>query len=276
MNLSWDNPVARHAGRLASGRGWPWAVLLLLVGASALGALLQRYWLELPVYSFVRPQMAVRWLGLTLLAETAVALPWAAVRGAALWRRLVRDGHLDEYRRSRLSPASIALGAISAALHPVLVMLVLSLAVSLGLSLLSAELEPGPILAAHLLLIAQSAAFAALGLWLAGMVRYPAIAVPIAVGILAAAVGAIWALEPFYRTLGDPAGWIFWALLPNPVTAVGNALGTDVLRFSWIYQQVHAHEYFFVYPAAWQTGSLYLALSAALFGLVARRVRNEE
>jgi hypothetical protein len=276
MNLSWDNPVARHAGRLASRRGWPWVVLLLLVGASALGALLQRYWMDMPLHSFIRPQMAVRWLGLTLLAETVVALPWAAVRGALLWRRLQVDGHLDEYRRSRLSPGGITLGALAAALRPVIVLLAISLALALALSFISGGLPLGHVLAAHVVLLAQAFAFGALGLWLAGMLRYPGLAIPAAVVVLGAAIGAIWVVDPFLRAVSNPAGWIFWALLPNPVTAIGTALEIDVLRFSWLYQRLRAPEYFFVYPAAWQTGALYVFLGLALSLLVARNVRNAE
>jgi hypothetical protein len=270
--VSWlDNPVARHAGRLAARSGRPWAILLLLLAAGTLGALLQRYWMEMEIYSFLRPQMAVRWLGLVIMALTLVALPWAAVRGALLWRRLEKEGHLEEYRRSRLSPASIAVGALAAALSPVCALLALSLAAALAVGLIAPELSLAEAVWAHALLAAQSVAFGALGLWLAGKLRYPAAAIPAAVAVLAAALGAIWALDPFLRSFADPSPWIYAALLPNPMTAVGNALETDVLRFSWIYQRIHAHEYFFVYPPAWQTGGLYLLAAAVLLGLVARR-----
>jgi len=93
---------------------------------------------------------------------------------------------------------------------------------------------------------------------------------------LAAAIAAIWMLNPFYRAMSDPSAWIYGALLPNPVTAVGNVLETDVLRFSWIYQQIRAHEYFFVYPPVWHTGGLYLAAAALLFGGVARTIARRE
>ncbi|HTE17471.1 MAG TPA: hypothetical protein VK689_03705 [Armatimonadota bacterium] len=276
MIRSWENPVARHAGRLASGRSWPWAVLLLLLGAGALGILLQKHWLEMDEYSFLRPRLGTRWLGLTLVAETVIALPWAAVRGALLWRRLREEGHLEEYRRSRMSASAITLGMLSAALYPVLVLLCLSLAMSLGLALSTRGLLFGEVVAAHLLLAAQALAFGALGLWLTGKVRYPALAIPAAVAVLGSAMGAIWALDPFYRRLEEPERWIYWALLPNPVTAVGNALNTDVLRFGWIYERLHAHEYFFVYPAAWQTGGFYVGLSALLLILVSLRVSRAE
>jgi hypothetical protein len=275
MNSFWDNPVARHAGRLASRGAWLWAVLLLLLGAGTLGALLQTYWMEQPIYYSPLARTA-RWLGLVLMAETVVALPWAAVRGALLWRRLRREGHLDEYRRSRMSPLQIALGAVSAALYPVLALLALSLALSPVLGLVTGDLPLWGVVKAHLLLGAQSLAFAALGLWLAGKTKHPALAIPLALAVLAAVVGAIWVIDPFYRSMADPVPWIYGALLPNPVTAVGNVLETDVLRFSWVYQHIHAHEYFFTYPPAWQTGGLYLLMAALLLGAVALRVSKEE
>jgi len=272
MNHPWENPVARHAGRLVTRRGWPWGVAGLLLAAAALAMALQHYWMELPIYNTMQLRFGGRWLALTLLGETAVALPWAAVRGALLWRRLERDGHLAEYRRSRLSAAAIAGGALGAALYPVGALLALSLAVALW----RADLPPAQVATAHLLLATQAAAFGALGLWLAGRVRYPALAIPLALATLALATGAIGLLEPFYRSLGDPSPWIYAALLPNPVTAVGNALETDVLRFSWLYEHLHAHEYFFLYPPAWQTGGAYLLATALLGARVVRRIARAE
>ena len=272
----WENPVARHAVRMAVRRGWRWGVLGILVAAGTLGAVLQSYWTEMELYSLLRPQMAVRWVGVTLIAETAVALPWAAARGALLWRQITVEGHLDEYRRSRLGPLSIAWGILQAALFPVLVMLAVSLCASVGANLVGARQNAMELLVAHGLLLAQAASFTGLGMWLAGTVRFPALAIPLAVAALAAATGAIWIIDPYYRRMSDPSPWIYGALLLNPVTAVGNALNTDVLRFSWIYERLHAHEYNFVYPPAWQTGGLYLLLTFLLLGSITVRIARAE
>ncbi len=251
-------------------------VLLLLGAALALGILFRGLWLEMEVYTALRPAEATRTLGLALLGLSLVALPWAALRSAAVWRQFQRDGHLEEYRRSRLSPASIVLGMAAAALAPLAALLGLSLALSAGISLLGAGLSLAGVAWAHALLAAQAAAFGALGLWLSARLRHPGLAVPAALGVLAGAVGAIAALDPFLRGLEDPAPWIYAALLPNPVTAVGNALETDVLRFSWLYARLHAHEYFFVYPPAWQTAGLYVGAAAVFLALTGRRVAGLE
>ncbi len=276
MNGLLDNPVARHAGRLVTRRGWPAAVVALLALAAAVGALLGRFWMELPDYALIRPQMWSSWVGLTLLGETLVALPWAAVRGALLWRRLRSDGHLEEYRRSRMSPAAIVAGSIQAAVYPPLVLVGLSLLVSLLLAVRPGGLPADQVLGVHLLFLTQVLAFGALGLWVASRVRLPGLAIPLALGVLAAAIAAIWLLNPCYRWLAYPTAWIYAALLPNPVTAAGSVLDTDVLRFSWVYEQLHAHEYLFVYPPAWQTGGLYLLFLIGLCGLLARRLTREE
>jgi hypothetical protein len=107
-------------------------------------------------------------------------------------------------------------------------------------------------------------------------VRYPAVAIPLALVVLGGAVAAIWTLNPLYRRLDDPGRWIYLALLPNPVTAVGSTLETDVLRFSWVYQHVSAHEYFFMYPPAWQTAGFYLLLFGLLFWRLTQRVTAVE
>lgn len=276
MRVRWDNPVARHAARLGA-RGARWWVILILLGAVVLlGALLQKYWMELELYTLLRPQRLSRWVAVSLLGETAIVLPWAAVRGALLWRRLAGEGHLEEYRRSRLSALSIAAGSTVATLTPVLVLLGASFALALIAGLATRALGPAAVLTVHGLLLTQAVAFAALGLWLAGRLRVPGLAIPMSLLVLAAAIGAIWAIDPLLRRVDNPTAWIFAALLPNPVSAVGTALDTDVLRFSWVYQNLHAHEYFFVYPAPWQTALLYLAGAALLLWRITRRIRRLE
>src|SRR5438270_256769 len=81
--------------------------------------------------------------------------------------------------------------------------------------------------AAHAALAIQALAYAALGFWLSARVRYPALAIPLAVGVLLAAVGAIWAVDPFLRGAASQGQLLYAALLPNPVTAVASALDTD-------------------------------------------------
>ncbi len=281
MNLSnADNPVARHAARILPRGGRWWVIVLLLVGAGVLGALLQRYWLELDEYSLLRPHVLVRWQALVLLSEALIALPWAAVRGALLWRRLEADGHVDDYRRSRLSSATIVSGALTAVMRPVVILLVTSLALCLALVPVGARFGGGVTMSgallAHGLLVVQAFAFGSLGLALGGWLRYPGAAIPHALGFLAAAVAAIWAINPLYRWLPDPSGIIYACLLPNPVTAIGAVLETDVLRFGWVYQHVRAHEYFYIYPPAWQTAAFYLGLALLAQGLCVFRVRRME
>lgn len=276
MNLPWENPVARHGIRVTTWAGWPRRVLstlLLLAVALAAGVALQAFWQEMEVYTALRPEMATRVLGMALLAEALLALPWAAARGALLWRRLERDGSLEEYRRSRLSGAAIVSGAWIATLAPVAWLLLASLALGIA-GVVRGGLVAAGVLWAHGLLAAQCAAFAALGLGLAGRLRYPGLALPIAIGVLVLCTGVIAAIDPFLRQMGDPTPWIYGALLPNPVTAVGNALETDVLRFSWIYARLHSHEYFFVYPPAWQTCVFYCGGGLALAGAAIRRVNR--
>jgi hypothetical protein len=268
-----DNPVTRHASRLGS-RGARFVVILgMLAAVAALGAYLQKNWLVLSEYDLLRPAFAVGWLGFSLLAETVIVLPWAAVRGALLWRKLRDDGHVDDYRRSRLSAEAIVSGAAWGAGRPVLLMLGVSLLLSVGVALTTGQPTPIQVLAAHGVLAAEAAAFLALGLYLGDRLRLTAFAIPISLVILGAALGAIWALEPFYRKLPSPENWIWWALLPNPLTAVGTALDTDVLRFGWLYARLHAHEYFFQYPLVWQTALFYLILTVWVSGALVRRVR---
>jgi hypothetical protein len=271
MHRLLDNPVRRHAARL-SAAGGVWTAGLVLLASAVLGALLLRFWMELDVHALRHSGGALRWAGVFAIAQSLLALPWAAVRGALVWRKLTAVGLVEEYRRSRMSSLSIALGTLAAALRPVL----LVLAVSLGVQLIAAArghgTEPPGLLWLHALLSSQAAAFAALGLWLAAGVRWPGAAIPVSLLVQAAATAAIWALNPIYRSLSSPEGWIYAALLPNPVTAAASALGVDVLRFSWVYEHLRAADYFYVYPPPWQTMALYLAAAGLLTGMLAHRI----
>jgi hypothetical protein len=271
-----DNPVNRHASRLGARGARSFVILLVLVAVAGLGAFLQKNWLVLADYNLLRPAFAVGWLGFSLLAETVIVLPWAAVRGTLLWRRLHDDGHLDDYRRSRLSPMAIVSGAAWGAGRPVLLMLAVSLLVALVVAFKTGEPTPLQALTAHGVLAAEAAAFVVLGLWLGDRLRLSALAIPIALAFLALALCAIWAIDPLYEKVPKPENWIWWALLPNPLTAVGTALNTDVLRFGWLYARLHAHEYFFQYPLVWHTALFYLILTMGTFGLLSRRVYRAE
>jgi hypothetical protein len=266
-----ENPVFRHSRRLVGTRLWPVTLLAVLFGALSRGLLIERYWMELPEYSLLAPPRASRTLAGALLGAAVVLPTWAALRAAGLWRRLIHDGHLDEYRRSRLSPHGIVLGAWLAALSPTLLTLAASLAGCAALAL-SGRLRLGEVLGAHTVLVALTAAAGALGLWLAGRLAHPGMAGPLALGLLAVCVGALPALDPFLPRLRDPSPWIYAALLPNPLTAVGNALNMDVLRFGWLYERLRTPEYFYLYPPVWQTALCYLAAAAGWLLGAARRL----
>ena len=267
-----ENPVARHAGRWTSPRNRRWIAFGLLVGIAVLTGLLQRYWLEVSVYSGARPELATRWLTLAILSEALLIVPWAAARGTFGWRRLVESGSLDDYRRTRLTTPSIVAGSLWAALAPIGWLVATSGVVSAAAAVLAgADISLGGLIAAHGLLAALGLVAGAAG-QAAGGGRRSWLAAPTALLLLGAASTLILALNPFYARMAHPTVWIHWALLPNPITALGAVLGADVLRYPTIYPLTHAHEYFFVYPPAWQTGMLYLLLAAAALAWQTQRV----
>ena len=269
------NPLGRHAGRLGSRRAEAWGLLAAFAAVAALAFVLQRYWLHVSLYDGLRPRFSTRWLTLALLSEAFLLLPWAAARGALGWRRLQLDGLLDEYRRTHLAPLEIALGALSAAIRPVAWFLALSLVMALGLALVAGQPTLARVALAHALLAAMALSFAALG-QAGASGRRSWVAVPAAAALMLLAAVGILALNPFLRGMADPGPWIWWALLPNPVTAIGALLDVDVLRYPLIYELTNAHEYLFVYPGMWHTAGLYLALGAAAIGVQASRLARRE
>src|SRR6266542_2880343 len=113
MSRPWENPVRRHASRI-SAAGGPWTVGLVLLASAALGLLLVRYWMGLEVYSLQQAHGATRWAGVLTIAEGMLVLSWASIRGTLIWLTIVREGTLDEYRRTRLSALSIVVGVLAA------------------------------------------------------------------------------------------------------------------------------------------------------------------
>ncbi len=245
---------------------------------------LQQYWVQYAVYAG-RPRLYVRWFYLFVLAEVAIVLPWAAVRGATVWRRMQVDGHLEEYRRTRLSPWTIVLGALYGSLKPVAWFLLVSAGIGLLAALVNSPAAAGvqeaptalQTLAAHASLMVLATFFAALGQLLVGRCRYPSLAVPLCVALLAAALAGAWFLNPLLRDLSDPDRAVWWALLPNPAAAVGTLLQIDLLRSGWVYDQVRAVDYLsldFQYPAPGLTMLLYGALAALCLAASARRLER--
>jgi hypothetical protein len=281
-----DNPVLRHTVRITSSRRLGWIVAGILLLALTATGLLQQYWLQYSVYAG-RPRIYVRWFYLFVLAEVLVVLPWSALRGAVIWRQLETDGHLDEYRRSRLSPLAIVAGALYGALRPGLWFLGLSAALGLAAAILNGGGAGGAAetptaletIAAHGLLLVLAFAFAALGQLLVNFTRSPALAMPFCMGLLAIAAGGIWCLNPYYRTMTDPDLWIWRVLLPNPVVAEGTLLRIDLLRSSWVYDRIRAVDYFsigFMYPPPVLTAALYAGLGAFAVSLTAWRLARRE
>lgn len=286
-----DNPVARHTWRFTPKRYLPWIILAFLAGVTVLAGVMQQYWMQYPIYSGGEVRVYRHWLFLFLLAQTPVLLSWAMVRGALVWRRLIQDGHLEEYRRSRMSAASVVLGAWIGSLRPLLLALAASLALSSvvvaafqkyqspedwdympGLS----GLAVGAVAYGHLLLLAVTAAFAALGLALSGHLRSPAMAVPIGLATFAVACTLVWPLNFVLRGMSSAAATklTYASLVPNPITAVGEVIGVDLMRYPLVYPLISAHEWVdftFRYPSG-ATVVFYGVLAAAALSLLGRRV----
>ncbi|MBI3909740.1 MAG: hypothetical protein HY320_02265 [Armatimonadetes bacterium] len=278
MWRSLDNPVAAQAGR--GTRGWRLAgAVAALVAVLVLATgLLQQYWYQYDIYVGRRPHLYYRWFLLLAAAEALLLPPWSGIRAAALWQRLRDQGHLDEYRRTRLSSLAIVLGTVGASLKPQALCLALSTALGAVAALgYDGSVTVAQVVAAHAVVLVICAAFAAAGQALASRLRLAAAAAGGCVALMLLATGGVALLTPFYRTLGAPAGWIYAALLPNPVAAVAAALNWDVLRTPWLYEMLQAADYAGaarVTPWPGETALLYAVAGAVILGGHAGRLRR--
>lgn len=275
MDHFWDNPVRRHAGRLIAARSRGIAGLVLGM-AVVVGLLLQRYWMEVDWRQLRRPGYAGRLVTMSLLAEVGLLGAWAASRGGQLGRRVRREGHLDDYRRSRLAPVRIAVGLWGATIGPPAGLLAGSALLAMAVGSGAEGLSPVAVLLAHAVVGMLMLFFGLLGLLVGDRTRSPTAPIGVCLAVLVPAIGAIALLDPLLGRLDHPQVWIYATLLPNPVPAVAGALGMDVLRVAWLYEHLHAHEYFYVSPLPWQTAAVYLGPTALLFLGLTRRIGRPE
>jgi hypothetical protein len=135
----------------------------------------------------------------------------------------------------------------------------------------------GAVLMAHLVLCCAVTMIGAVSL-LCGLRRRPGRAWGrgTAVGLLLTAlcVGALFLVNPCVHTLEDPSRLIEGALVINPVSAVGTALGRDILRAPWVYAHTDAADYLFAYPAPMASAGIFTTVGLIAQTLAAIRLRR--
>jgi hypothetical protein len=255
------------------------ALLGLVVLAGAAG--LQLFWIGANPYNGPGPAVRERWFYSACLMATVVLVPWSAVRADRAWSHLRQQGILRQLQLTRLSPATIGAAALGTAVGPLLALVLASLAAWGAVAVIAGDPPLVTILLGHLLVLIQVVALGLAGQALATLFRRPSMAGPLAALCLALCATALFLAEPLLAAesrpawSGRPEWWISAALSLNPVTAVGAALGLDVLRTPWLYPLTSAPEYRFAYPSPWLTLALYAAAALALGWRMCRRLRYE-
>jgi hypothetical protein len=265
------HPLLRDAPRRQ--RWGDMALLGLVVLAGAAG--LQLFWIGASPYNGPGPGLRERWFYSACLMATLILVPWSAVRADRAWSRLRQEGLLRQLQLTHLSRRAIAAGALVGAVEPLLALMAVSVVGWTALSLLFGNPALGPILLGHALVVAQVIALGLAGEALAALFGRPNLAGSLAALCLALCCGALFLVEPVLMRSAQPEWWIAAALLPNPVTATGAALGLDILRTPWLYSLTSAPEYRFAYPSPWLTLALYAAVALLLGGWMCRRLRYE-
>jgi hypothetical protein len=277
MTSLFDHPLLR-AGP-ARRRLGDMALLGLVVLAGAAG--LQLFWIGANPYNGPGPAVRERWFYSACLMATLVLVPWSAVRADRAWSHLRQQGILRQLQLTRLSPAAICAAALGTTLGPLLALVLASLAAWGALAVVAGDPPLPTILLGHLLVLVQVVALGLAGQALATLFRRSSLAGPLAALCLALCTTALFLAEPVLAAdarlawSGRPEWWIAAALSINPVTAVGAALGLDVLRTPWLYSLTSAPEYRFAYPSPWLTLTLYAAAALALGWRMCRCLRYE-
>jgi hypothetical protein len=264
---------------------------------TGLAALLQWIWAGWSVYTGPGPTLAMRWL-LTCAVGAAFVLPWtAAIAGAAVGRWIANSRLRDQFRVTRRGTGYLALVAGGWALAPPLLAVGVSGAGWILVSLAAHRTEsggdglPGPmaVCTAHALVLLVAAAFAIWALALASgsqpkrrsRASYSWLPRTIlqsgvwAVAVLAVVIAGPALVGPALPHLSRPERALDAALLVNPVTAVGAALGMDILRSPRVYGLTRAPEYWYTYPSLAATAGIYLAAAALGMGHLRRQLERE-
>lgn len=271
-----ESPVGRHLHRIRNRRSWFWAVTLLLAGCGVAGAVVRHLLTQLPARQVYQPDPNPGWLSFTFAAAALVLPLWTALRAASLLRGFRESGLLAEYRRTRLRTPAILGPMAQETLLPVLP----ALAAAFLAGIVAGRGEDAIPLPGLLQALAVAAGAAVLGAgWgmLLGTLRArPVWGVLSLLAVLACAVFAVGAIDPWLRPVPNPGTLIYWALVPNGPAAAASALGTDVLRLEWVYPRVHAHEYYFVYPPGWLTAAVHAGAGVLLLLAAGWRVARHE
>jgi hypothetical protein len=257
----------------------------LLAAAVTAGAfVLQWLWAGWSPYAGAGPPLALRWLLTCCLGAALLLPPSAALTGAAAARRLTDTGLLDQLRLSRWSSGRLALMVGVQSLAPLGLALMVSAVGWLAVARLdrSALVSlPGSedrsaamaIAVAHVLVAVITGAFGLWGAALAAGRRRPGaghwggarrLGTWGALALVVVTLGP-WLVGPVLPRLSHPELALDAVLLLNPGTAVGAALGVDVLRSPRLYLLTRAPEYWYTYPPALAVTNAYalLALVAA-------------
>jgi hypothetical protein len=269
---------------------------LAITGAvTGAAALLQWIWAGWSPYDGPGPSLPLRWLLTTAAGSALLVPPAAAMSAAAVGRRIADAGLRDQVRVTRRGPRQLAVLATRWALAPLLLAVVASAGGWMLMSVASlygrayAQDVPGclAIAEAHAVVLFVAMAFALWGLALgAGSCRPAApglrgsrilytlaqsgVWAPVALALLVAGPALVGPLLPH---LARPERALDAALLVNPVTAVGAAIGMDILRSPRVYEMTRAPEYWYSYPTASATAGVYMVV--AWLGLVRLRYQLE-
>jgi hypothetical protein len=265
---------------------------------TGLAALLQWIWAGWSVYSGPGPSLALRWLLTEAVGAALLLPPAAAIGGAAVGRRIADTGLREQLRVTQRGPRQLARLVGRWALAPLLLATLFSAAGWGAISLVERGRSadggglPGllAIGGAHALVLVMGAAFALWGLavgaapesrvvspgvrrvWLPRSIARSGVW---GLAVMTALVAGPALVGPLLPHLTRPERALDAVLLVNPVTAVGAALGMDLLRSPHVYGLTRASEYWYTYPSLTATAGVYLTAAALGAQYLKRQLERE-
>lgn len=221
------------------------------------------------------------WLSPSALSAVLVLMLSAAVIGAAAAPSNVDKGEIEAALAAGVTSKSICGGRLIAALQLCLIGIFVSYLDWFFLQAFVQVVPPSDggwfaILLAHIAMLCGTLMSGAVGFLFSIGESGSSRGTGIAIGLLfvSALIAGPVLIQPFLHMWDDPSSLIAALLIINPVWAVDNALGRDILHSPWIYAHTSAADYNLPYLPVAATAALYLAVGVAALWLSSVRLRR--
>ena len=225
--------------------------------------------------------LLVQWAICSTAIAGILAAMLASILGAAAMPSSAEFASVQSSLLTRLKPMDICAGRLVSGLWVPITTILLSMVFWLCANLAAARFGGAPqfgaVFAAHLAVLMFACWLGTIG-FLCSVKRRPGsnpvsgFAAALAIG--AVCVSAIWLVNPIIGRMDSPEKLIEAALVINPAVDIASAYKIDIVREEWVYNQLRAPEYPFLYPSVSTSCILFLVAGCSAISFSGAALRR--